>query len=309
MQDVDHLGTGPGPRGDQGPPAEDVGQRRLLGGGRHHPRDLRAPGATPPTCAPAGACSTSRAAAATPRWRRRAAGCDVVSLDYVPALLDRAHARAAAEGLAIQTVEGDAEDAALPRRHLRRRRVGGRRDVRARPRARGRRADARLPARRHHRARQLDARTASSASLFATTGAHVPPPAGLRPPPLWGNEEHVRALIGDGVTDMWTTRRTYTFRFRSPEHFVDFFRTHYGPTLKAFAALDADGRRRPRARPRDARAPLRPARRGRPGRHPGRVPRGRRHPGLSPSRYARSSRSTALHPRARARMTAPPSLS
>ena len=78
--------------------------------------------------------------------------------------------------------------------------------------------------------------------LFATTGAHVPPPAGLRPPPLWGNEEHVRGLMGDGVTDMWMTRRTYTFRFRSPEHFVDFFRTHYGPTHMAFAALDADGR-------------------------------------------------------------------
>ena len=83
-------------------------------------------------------------------------GCEVVSVDYVPSLLERARERAAAEGLVVETVEGDAEALPVPRRLVRRGRLGGRRDVRARPRAHGRRAPARLPARRHDRARQLD---------------------------------------------------------------------------------------------------------------------------------------------------------
>lgn len=167
-------------------------------------------------------------------------GCDVVSLDYVPALLDRAHARAAAEGLMIRTVEGDAEALPFPDASF----------------------DAVVSAVGVMFAPDHD-RTASElmrvcrpggtialanwtpdgfiGGLFATTGAHVPPPAGLRPPPLWGAEDHVRGLMGDRVTDMWMTRRTFTFRYRSAEDFVDFFRRYYGPTHMAFAALDAEG--------------------------------------------------------------------
>jgi hypothetical protein len=70
----------------------------------------------------------------------------------------------------------------------------------------------------------------------------VPPPAGLQPPGLWGTEDHVRSLLGDGVTDLRAERLTYTFRYRSPEHFVEIFREYYGPTHKAFAALDDAGR-------------------------------------------------------------------
>ena len=77
--------------------------------------------------------------------------------------------------------------------------------------------------------------------LFATVGAHVPPPAGLTPPPRWGTEEHVRALMGDDVRTLRMTRRSFTFRSRSPWHFVDFFRENYGPTFTAFRSLDRDG--------------------------------------------------------------------
>ena len=73
-------------------------------------------------------------------------------------------------------------------------------------------------------------------------GAHVPPPAGLAPPTLWGEEAHVRDLLGGGVREMRPRTRTYTFRFESAEGFTDFFRTHYGPTVAAFAALPEDGR-------------------------------------------------------------------
>jgi hypothetical protein len=78
--------------------------------------------------------------------------------------------------------------------------------------------------------------------LFRTIGAHVPPPAGLAPPPLWGDEDHVRDLLGGGVTDLRARTRHYTFRFEAAEGFTDFFREHYGPTLAAFGALTDDGR-------------------------------------------------------------------
>lgn len=59
---------------------------------------------------------------------------------------------------------------------------------------------------------------------------------------LWGTEEHLRGLFGDGVDSLAVQERTFTFRFRSAEHFVDFFRRWYGPTVKAFAAVEGDAR-------------------------------------------------------------------
>jgi SAM-dependent methyltransferase len=78
--------------------------------------------------------------------------------------------------------------------------------------------------------------------LLKTVGKHVPPPAGVRPPTLWGDEDHLRGLVGAQVHELRTERRSYSFRYRSPEHFVDFFEAYYGPTHKAFAALDDQGR-------------------------------------------------------------------
>jgi SAM-dependent methyltransferase len=78
--------------------------------------------------------------------------------------------------------------------------------------------------------------------LFRTVSAHVPPPAGVRSPMLWGTEKHLRELFGDDIASLEVEERTFTFRFRSAEELVDFFRTWYGPTLKAFAALEGDAR-------------------------------------------------------------------
>ncbi len=78
--------------------------------------------------------------------------------------------------------------------------------------------------------------------MFRTIGKHVAPPAGVKPPPLWGSEEHVRALLGDGVDDMRAEKHTMSQRYRSPQEFVDLFRDFYGPTLKAFEALDDAGK-------------------------------------------------------------------
>ena len=76
--------------------------------------------------------------------------------------------------------------------------------------------------------------------LFKLTGSYVPPPAGLTGPVLWGTEDRVRELFGDRLSSLRTERRIFTFRYRSAEHWIEFFRTYYGPTMKAFEALDAE---------------------------------------------------------------------
>jgi SAM-dependent methyltransferase len=167
-------------------------------------------------------------------------GADVVSLDYVPSLLERSRERAASEGLSYETVVGDAEDMPFG---------DGEFDGVIS-------AVGVMFAPDHERAAAELLRvcrpggTIAIASwapdgfigdLFRTTAAHVPPPAGVQPPGLWGKEDHVRGLFGDGVSELRARRRTYTFRARSAEGFVDFFREKYGPTHKAFAALDDAG--------------------------------------------------------------------
>lgn len=80
--------------------------------------------------------------------------------------------------------------------------------------------------------------------LFRVVAKHVPPPPGLRPAVKWGDERYVVELFGPHARDIRCTRRMYNFRYRSVEHWIDVFRTYYGPTLKAFAALDAAGQSR-----------------------------------------------------------------
>ena len=70
----------------------------------------------------------------------------------------------------------------------------------------------------------------------------IRPPAGLRSPMLWGTEAHLRELFGEGLQSLSVTEQTFTFRFASAEEFVAFFRRWYGPTLKAFEAVGADGK-------------------------------------------------------------------
>ena len=76
--------------------------------------------------------------------------------------------------------------------------------------------------------------------LFKVVGRHVPPPAGVQPPSLWGTELHLNQLFADAVTAVSVTRRHFQFRYRSPAHFIEVFRTWYGPVHRAFAALGPD---------------------------------------------------------------------
>lgn len=77
--------------------------------------------------------------------------------------------------------------------------------------------------------------------LFKVIGAFVPPPAGLKSPLAWGTEPRMVELFGPSATSIQTNRKMYTFRFRSVDHWIDYFRTYYGPTNKAFLALDPSG--------------------------------------------------------------------
>ena len=76
--------------------------------------------------------------------------------------------------------------------------------------------------------------------MFKVLGKHLPPPAGAQPPALWGTEAHLAALFGERADGIAATRRTFNFRYRSAAHFIDVFRTWYGPVHKAFAALGAE---------------------------------------------------------------------
>lgn len=76
--------------------------------------------------------------------------------------------------------------------------------------------------------------------LFRVIAAHVPPIPGVRSPLLWGTDAHLESLF-DGAARIASATRHFAFRYRSPQHFVEVFRTYYGPVHKAFAALDAHG--------------------------------------------------------------------
>lgn len=76
--------------------------------------------------------------------------------------------------------------------------------------------------------------------LFRVIAAYVPPPAGLQSPMLWGSEPHIVELFGPDATDIRCVRRHFNFRYRSAAHWVEIFRTFYGPTHKAYAALDPE---------------------------------------------------------------------
>jgi len=74
--------------------------------------------------------------------------------------------------------------------------------------------------------------------LFKTLGKYLPPPPAAKSPMLWGTRARLTELFAAGATWIKTEPREFKFRYRSAEHFVDVFRTYYGPTLKAFSALD-----------------------------------------------------------------------
>lgn len=164
---------------------------------------------------------------------------DVVSTDYVGTLLDRARERAAADRLAITFQQADAEN--LPFADASFDVVLSTFGVMFTPNQERAAAELLRVCRPGGRI-GLACWTPDSfiGGLFRTIGRYVPPAPGLRSPALWGTADHVTGLLGDGAAVDATTKH-FVFRYRSPAHMVETFRTYYGPVLKAFAALDGAG--------------------------------------------------------------------
>jgi hypothetical protein len=97
-----------------------------------------------------------------------------------------------------------------------------------------------LPPGRQDRDGQLDA-DGFIGQLFKTIGRHVPPPAGVASPALWGTRAASPSCSRPAPADITAETRQFVFRYRSPAHWIEVFRGYYGPILKAFGALDADG--------------------------------------------------------------------
>ncbi|HSC90760.1 MAG TPA: class I SAM-dependent methyltransferase [Gaiellaceae bacterium] len=168
-------------------------------------------------------------------------GCEAVGVDYVPALLERGRERAAAEGLDVEFVEGDAEALPFPDESFDA--VTSVYGSMFAPEQRQAAAEL-LRVTRPGGTIALASWTPDGfiGELFRTTAKHVQPPAGVPSPMRWGTEHHLRNLLGHGISSLETTERTFTFRFPSAHAFVDFFRRWYGPTLQAFAALEGAAR-------------------------------------------------------------------
>ena len=170
-------------------------------------------------------------------------GAQVVSTDYVPSLLEHGAARAAAEGLVVQFQAADAE--ALPFEAASFDAVLSTFGVMFAP-DQARAAAEMLRVCRPGGRIGLANWTPESliGQMFKVLGRRLPPPPGVQPPSLWGVESHLRTLFGSEAAAIQVTPREFNFRYRSPAHFVEVFRTWYGPVHKAFAALpaaDAEG--------------------------------------------------------------------
>ncbi|MEO8806660.1 MAG: methyltransferase domain-containing protein [Burkholderiaceae bacterium] len=161
---------------------------------------------------------------------------EVTSTDYVPELLAKGRARAEAEGLAVRFQTADAE--ALPFGDASFDVVLSTYGVMFTP-------EHQRAARELLRVTRSGGRIALAnwtpegfiGRLFKVIGAHVPPPAGLQSPALWGTEPHIVSLFGAQASQLRCERRHFCFRYRSAAHWLQVFRDFYGPTLKAFAAL------------------------------------------------------------------------
>ncbi|WP_298352727.1 class I SAM-dependent methyltransferase [Rhodoblastus sp.] len=174
--------------------------------------------------------------AAARRW------CEVTSTDFVPQLLERGRLRAAADGFSIDFREADAE--ALPFADQSFDVVLSTFGVMFTPDQEKAAAELARVCRRGGKI-GLACWTPEGfiGQMLKTLGRHRPPPAGVESPVLWGTKERLARLFGASAASVDITLRNYVFRYRSAEHFVDFFATCYGPMLKAFAALDPDRRK------------------------------------------------------------------
>lgn len=166
-------------------------------------------------------------------------GAEVVSTDYVPALLELGAARAKAEGLSVVTQVADAEnlpfedesfDVVLS--------TFGVMFVPNPPRAAAEMLRVCKPGGKVGLANWHP--DGFIGGMFKIIGGLVPPPAGIPSPMQWGIEAKLQELFAG--SDVQVTTKQFTFRYRSAQEMFETFRDYYGPTVKAWAALDDAGK-------------------------------------------------------------------
>src|SRR5688572_15256517 len=163
---------------------------------------------------------------------------NVISTDYVGALLDKGRARARAEGLPVHFEEADVEK--LPF-------ADGTFDVVLSTFGAMFAPDHERTGAEMMRVLRPGGRLGMAnwtpesfiGKLFKLIGTYIPPAAGTKSPILWGSEAHVGRMLGENAAHVRCERRHFNFRYASPAHFLQVFRDFYGPTHKAFLALDA----------------------------------------------------------------------
>ena len=161
----------------------------------------------------------------------------VTSTDYVGALLERGKERAAAERLAVTFQEADAE--ALPFKDCSFDVALSTFGVMFTPNQEKAAAELIRVVRRGGRIGLANwTPDGFIGQLLKIVGKHMPAPAGIKPPTLWGTDARLHELFAGHEIDF--SQQTFTFRYESPEHWLDVFRTYYGPTNRAFASLDAE---------------------------------------------------------------------
>jgi ubiquinone/menaquinone biosynthesis C-methylase UbiE len=173
--------------------------------------------------------------AAARRW------CEVVASDYVPELLTRARERAAAERLDIAFREADAEALPFPSESFDL--VVSTFGVMFTP-------DQDMAASEMLRVVKSGGKIGLAnwtpegfiGQVFKAIGHHLPPPPGAQSPALWGTRARIAQLFGLHAASITTAQRHFVFRYRSPAHWLEVFKTYYGPVLKAFAALEPGSR-------------------------------------------------------------------
>ncbi|MDR6409167.1 class I SAM-dependent methyltransferase [Paraburkholderia terricola] len=170
--------------------------------------------------------------AAARRW------CDVTSTDYVPSLLEAGRTRAQAEGRTIRFQQADAESLPFADKSF---------DVVMST------FGVMFTPNQEQAASEL-ARVCKSGGriglanwtpdsfigqVFRMIGKYIPPAPGVKSPALWGTQARLAELFGETARDVRTTSREFVFRYLSPAHWLEVFRTYYGPMNRTFGALDA----------------------------------------------------------------------
>jgi SAM-dependent methyltransferase len=164
-------------------------------------------------------------------------GCEATGIDYVPALIDRARERAAVERLPARFKVGDCEEIPFPGESF---------DVVLSVYGSMFAPNQEKTAQELIRVCRPGGRIGMAnwtpggfwGRTFSLVAKYIPPPEGLRPPPEWGTEKRLRELFGGATSSIHITARSALFRYRDSGHWIDVFRTYFGPIIRVLETLD-----------------------------------------------------------------------